>query len=88
MSDNQHKILDDEFMKDAAEGLEQISDKNKLSQIVDQLNQDLNKKLAQKKAKKEKRRIKDNRWGYLAVLLIIALVIIAYYIIQRLYKLP
>ena len=48
---NQSPISDDEFLKDAEEGLSAVTDKKRLSIIVDQLNRDLNKKLEKKKVK-------------------------------------
>jgi t-SNARE complex subunit (syntaxin) len=76
-------ISDEEFMKDAEEGLSAIDDKNRLSMIVDQLNQDLHKRLEQKKARKNRRKLKDYSWIYLAIILIILLVVIAYLVIHK-----
>lgn len=81
---NQPHISDEEFMKDAEEGLSAINDQKHLSLIVDQINQDLHKKLEQRKARKNKRKLKDYPWIYLAVILVILLIIIAWLVLSRL----
>ncbi|HJU45213.1 MAG TPA: hypothetical protein VJ647_00455 [Chitinophagaceae bacterium] len=83
MGDQPH-IQEDEFMKDAEEGLSAISDKNRLSVIVDQINNDLHKKLEQKKTRKNSRKPGDYFWIYLAVILIIFLAVIAWWVIHKL----
>lgn len=82
--ENPSNIPDDEFMKDAEEGLSAVNDPNRLAMIVDQINHDLHKKLEQKKARKNKRNLKEYPWIYLAVGLILFLIIIAYWIIHKL----
>ena len=82
--DNQPHIPEEEFMKDAEEGLSAIRDEKRLSMIVDQINQELHKKLEQKKARKNRRKWKDNPWTYLAIVLIIFLVAMGYWVIHKL----
>lgn len=84
MPDDSTNILEQEFMKDAQEGLDSVADKNKLPDLVKELNTGLQKKLAQNSKKKNKRILPSNPWIYLAVLLIIFLVVIAYVIIHNL----
>lgn len=86
--DNQPHIPEDEFLKDAEEGLAAISDKKRLSVIVEQLNSDLHKKMEQKKARKNKRKLKDYPWIYLAIILIILLAVIAYFTIHLMTRKP
>lgn len=82
--DNQPHISDEEFMKDAEEGLSAVSDKKRLSMIVEQINSDLHKKLEQKKARKNRRKLKEYPWVYLAIILIIFLIIMAWLVLSRL----
>lgn len=81
------KLLENEFAGDAAEGLQQFKNKEKLRLIVDQLNHNLKKKL-QKKKPKDWIHLKEQPWLYLAVVIIILLIIISYFIIQRLLLKP
>ncbi|HEV8284207.1 MAG TPA: hypothetical protein VGQ09_07845 [Chitinophagaceae bacterium] len=78
------KLLENEFAGDAAEGLEQFKNKEKLSFIVDQLNLNLKSKLQKKQKRKEKIHLKEHPWLYLAVIIIILLIIISYFVIQGL----
>lgn len=82
--DNQPHISDEEFMKDAEEGLSAVSDKKRLSMIVEQINSDLHKRLEQKKARKSRGKLKEHPWIYLAVILIIFLIIMAWLVLSRL----
>jgi hypothetical protein len=78
------KLLENDFANDAAEGLQQFEDKEKLPVFVDQLNKNLKTKLQSKKERSEKIHLKQYPWLYLAVILIILLIIISYFVIQRL----
>ena len=76
-------MADSQFMNDAVEGLEAVINKADLNDLVQQLNQDLLKKLDKKRQRKEKRKIKDQPWIYYAIVLILFLVIITWYVISR-----
>lgn len=82
-----HKVeeamSDDPFMNDAMEGLQQMSDKQNIAGYVDQLNRDLQKKLEKKKQRKLKRRLANQDWVYFAIILMLVLCSIAYYIIKK-----
>lgn len=84
----QHEIekqmADNEMMNDAVEGLKAMKNQQAIQSYVEQLNKDLHKQLVQKKSRREKRRIKDEPYIYLAIALVLALIIIAYMVIQRL----
>jgi len=77
------KLLDHDFESDALEGLQQVKNKEKISQLVDQLNKDLKKKLEKKKRFRDRLRYKDNPWIYAAVLIILLLLIISYFVIYK-----
>jgi hypothetical protein len=81
------KLLENEFAGDAAEGLQEFKNKEKLSLIVDQLNHSLKEKL-QKKKKSERIHLQQHLWLYLAVVIIILLIIVSYFVIQRLLQKP
>lgn len=76
-------MADNDFGNEAIEGLSQINSKQHLQQYVDDLNGQLNKYIQQKKNRREKRRIKENPWTYLALLLILVLCITAYFLIKK-----
>jgi hypothetical protein len=78
------QLMENEFADDALEGLQQFSNKEGLSIVVDQLNQDLKKKLTKRKKKKQRIHIKEQPWLYLALVIIIILIIISYFVIRRL----
>jgi predicted secreted protein len=82
------KLLENEFANEAAEGLQQFKNKEKLTLLVDQLNHDLKTQLGKKKKRKEKIHLKEHPWLYLAVIIIILLIIISYFVIQRLLQKP
>jgi predicted secreted protein len=82
------KLLDNEFAGEAAEGLQQFNNKEKLSLVVEQLNRNLQSKLPKKKKRKERIHLKEQPWLYLAVIIIILLIIISYFVIQRLLQQP
>lgn len=77
------QMADDAFMNDAVEGLEHFKNKKDLSALVDQLNKDLKKQTAKKKARKEKRRLKDQPWLYITLVVLLMLVIISFVLIKK-----
>ncbi|HEX8333321.1 MAG TPA: hypothetical protein VF622_11895 [Segetibacter sp.] len=76
------KTADSEFVNDAVEGLSQFKSKQQLNEYVEQLNKNLHTQLDQRKKRKEKRKLKDNPWILVAVLLILALVIIGFVVVK------
>ena len=77
-------MADSHFMNDAVEGLESIKNKSQIATTVDQLNQDLLKRLEKKRNKKRKRKLQDYPWIYYAIVIILFLIIITWYIVERL----
>lgn len=77
------QMADDAFMNDAVEGLQHFKNKKDLAHLVDQLNSDLKKQTAKKKFKKEKRRLKDQPWLYITLVVLLLLVIIGYLVIKK-----
>ena len=76
------KTADSEFVNDAVEGLSKFKSKQQLEDYVEQLNKNLHKQLDQRKKRKDKRRLKDNPWIMVAVLLILALAIVAFVVVR------
>ncbi|HEY8398904.1 MAG TPA: hypothetical protein VIK80_13260 [Flavihumibacter sp.] len=77
-------LQENAFEADALEGLEAFGNKEELQRYVAHLNEELKKYLQSKKQRREKKRIKENPWTYLAFLLILLFLILAYYIIHLL----
>lgn len=78
------KLLENEFADDALEGLQQFKDKEQVSYTIEMLNRDLKKKLEKKKKRKENMRIKDQPWLYIAILILVLLIVLSYFVIYRL----
>jgi anti-sigma factor RsiW len=79
----ERSMADSEFMNDAVEGLQHITDKKDLQVYVDELNAAMQKSLQKKKLRRQKRRLKDEPWGVVAVVLVILLCIIAYIVVRK-----
>lgn len=79
-------MADNAFMNDAMEGLAGVKDKTHLAALVDQLNNDLQQKTEKKKQRKEKRRLKEYPWINLAVIVILALIIIVWFVIRKMQR--
>jgi anti-sigma factor RsiW len=76
-------MADNDFMNDAVEGLQHFEDKKEMLDYVAQLNRDLQKNLRKKRKRREKRRLKENTWVYFAIILVLLLCVIAYYVIHH-----
>lgn len=75
-------MIDDSFDADAVEGLSSLKNKEKISLMVDQLNRDLQKKLDKKRRFREKLRYKDQFWIYFAVVMVLLLAVLGYFVIH------
>ncbi len=78
------KMLDSNFDDDALEGLQEIKNTGNISSVVEQLNRDLQRRLKKKKLRREQLRFKDQPWLYITIILILLLVVVCYFVIQRL----
>lgn len=81
------KLLENEFANDAAEGLQQFSNKEKLGVLVEQLNHELKTRLKKKK-RKQKIHLTEHPWLYLAVIIVVILIVVSFFVIQRLLQKP
>lgn len=84
----ERSMAESDFMNDAVEGLERISNKKDVQVYVEELNTAMRKSLEKKKLRRQKRRLKEEPWSYLAVILILALCVLAYVVIRRLVLSP
>jgi len=84
----ERSMAENDFMNDAVEGLERISNKKDVQVYVDELNAAMRKSLEKKKLRRQKRRLKEESWSYLAVILILALCVLAYVVIRHLVLSP
>ena len=76
-------LVDSEILNDAVEGLEKFKNKEQLNLFVEQLNSTLKKQLDKRKIKKEKRAIKDISWLSLTIVLIIIIILVAFFVIWK-----
>jgi hypothetical protein len=76
-------MADSQFMNDAVEGLQSVKNKENINELVEQMNQDLQKKLEKKRLRKQKRKLKEQPWIYYAIVLVIFLIVMTWYIISR-----
>jgi hypothetical protein len=82
----ERSMAENEFVNDAVEGLQQIGDKKNMQAYVDELNASMQKTLEKKKQRRLKRRLKEEPWSLLAVVIVIALCILGFVIIRQLLK--
>jgi hypothetical protein len=76
-------MADNEFLNDAIEGLQRMSNKKDMQAYVDELNASMQKSLAKKKQRRIKRQLKEEPWGLLAIVLVITLCVIGYVVIRK-----
>lgn len=79
----ERSMADSEFINDAVEGLQQVSNKKDMQAYVDQLNASMQKTLEKKKQRRLRRRLKEDPWALLAVILVIVLCVIGYIVIRK-----
>jgi len=77
------QMADDEFMNDAVEGLEKFKNKQDLSLLVEQLNRDLKRQTAKKKQYKEKRKLREQPWLYISIVILLVLIIIGFVMVKK-----
>jgi hypothetical protein len=77
-------MADNDFANEAVEGLEHFSRKKNLQVYVDSLNKDLHNYISQKKERRDKRKIIEFPWIYVAIIFVLAIIILTYFIIQKL----
>lgn len=79
--DIEEKMIDDSFINDAIEGLQQFSSDRKLDDYVRQLNHHLHQQITAQKQRNYKRRLKDLPWIIQALIIVLLLCMLAYAVI-------
>ncbi|MEO6893710.1 MAG: hypothetical protein ABI136_01680 [Ginsengibacter sp.] len=79
-------LLDSEMESDAIEGLSQFKNKKDPVAFAEELNLKLKLQLEKKKSSKNKRAIKELRWLYVAITLIIIFILIAFVMVSKFLK--
>jgi anti-sigma factor RsiW len=72
----------DDFMADAVEGLEEFDKKKDIDDYVQQLHASLQKNLKKKKQRRERRRLKEYPFIYIAIVVVLAICILWYFILR------
>lgn len=83
LHDIEKEMVDDPFMNDAVEGLQEVRQEKNLEAYVEQLNDNLTKQLAKNKARKNKRKFKDQPYVYLAVILLLILMVVCFLVVKK-----
>lgn len=81
--DLEKMMADDDFMNDAVEGLEQMGAAKKIGLSVEELNRELKKQIDKNKSRKEKRKLKEQPWTYIAIVLLLLLAIVCYMVVKK-----
>ncbi len=86
-SAQQHEVeknmVDDAFVNDAVEGLQQIDSNKNIPVYIAQLNNNLQKQIAKSKNRKDKRRWKDNPQIYIAFIIVMLLLIAGFMVVRK-----
>ena len=77
-------MLENEFATEAVEGLEKMERKQNVNLYVDQLNKQLSQYLTEKKKRRNRKSTPEIPWTMLAILLILVLIVCAYFVIKSL----
>jgi hypothetical protein len=80
------QLVDNDFELDAMDGLEEIRDKQQISYMVDALNRDLRKRTQKRKERREKLKLKDHSLLYMSIFILLILIILCYFILQKMMK--
>jgi anti-sigma factor RsiW len=81
------EVLDaDPFLNDAVEGLAEVKDKEHLKQITTQINLQLRRQIKSRKQKRRAGHKLDGHWGWLYVLIVLILVLLAWWVIKMMVK--
>jgi anti-sigma factor RsiW len=73
---------ENDLVKDAVEGLEAMQNEKKITSYVYQINVDLKNKTVKKQTTRQKRKLQEHPWIYLTLIIILVLLVLAYYIVH------
>ena len=77
------EMSDSDLLNDAVEGLQDFNSTDKLNNYVSDLNKQLKKYTASKKKRRFDYKLQFNFWGIISIILIITLIIIAFFILKK-----
>jgi hypothetical protein len=75
-------IEGDPFLEDAVEGLQEINQPGQIPLLLNDLRLNLNQQLNKKKLRKEKRKLKDQPILIIAIIMILAILILGYFMVR------
>lgn len=78
------EMLNNPFMQDAVEGLQAFKNKQAIEDYVFELNKQLQHQTTKKKTRKSKRKLKEQDWIMISVVIILMLCIFGYMVIKKL----
>lgn len=81
----EQEMLENDFMNDAIEGLEQFENKPNIQHLVNDLNHQLVKQTTKYKVRKHKRKIPEQTLIIISISIILVLCIIGYWFIKKLH---
>lgn len=83
MHEVEKEMVDSLMMNDAVEGLQAVSNKNKLEQYQREIQSKLKQQLKKRNQKRESKKIKELPWLYISIIIIILLITISYIVIRQ-----
>ena len=86
LHDLERSMAENPLLNDAVEGLQQLKNKKNMQAYVDELNAAMLKNLDNKKKRRLRRRLRDDPWTYLAIILVLTLCLIAFYVIRQMLR--
>ena len=89
-NDEQHAIemqmVESAFLADAVDGLQEFDNKKDISNYTKELNKQLLKYTTKKKVRKNKRKFKQQDWVIMAVIIIMMLCLLGYFVVNEFEK--
>ena len=82
----EEEMLNSPFVNDAVEGLQSFNNKKNINDFVEQLNAQLHKQTQNPRNRRNKRKLKDIGWIVTAVMIILGLCILGYFVLHVLAK--
>ena len=79
----ERSMADSAFLNDAVEGLQQLKSKKDVQTYVDELNAAMQRTLDKKKNRRLRRRLREEPWTLLAIVLVLALCVISYFVVRH-----
>ena len=80
------EMVDNNFINDAVEGLQDFKSKQNIQDYVDQLNHQLIRHTTKKRIRKGKRKLKQQDWIVISVMIIVILCLLGYVVVKEFEK--